>query len=240
MVCSRASIARVEEVVESPPAYLRAGHAVFHAPAHMLPALREAVDIGMILDRYWVSTDPDPVQNELMLSSFFDDLSMDYRDIIEPARNADNVRHLLWLLLDHLGVPAGTLLDFGAGPGSSRPLVAERGRSVIGMDLSPRMRELAAESGMSVVAPEEIGGPGAARFAGGFASYVLHLDPRPEGIHRVLSTFGPDGVLVANVHKNRGLETLRSYLDGVGCDWEMLPPPASEAHGSYLGIRART
>jgi SAM-dependent methyltransferase len=205
----------------------------------MLPALRGAVDVGKILDRYWICTDSDPLQNELMISSFFDDLSGEYREIIEPARNAENVRHLLWLLLDHLGAPAGTLLDFGCGPGVSRALVAERGRSVVGVDLSRRMRELAAETGMDVIAPEEVRSFDGEEFAGAFASYVLHLDPRPADLRPVLSTLRPGGVLVANVHKDRGLETLRSYLDGAGCDSEPLPPPGQDVHGSYLAIHVR-
>lgn len=229
----------MEDVVGRSPDDLRPGHAVFHVAPDVLPALKGAVDIGVILDRYWVCTDNDPLQNELMISSFFDDLSKEYREIIEPTRNAENVRHLLWLLLDHLGMPGGTLLDFGCGPGASRPLVAERGRSVVGVDLSRRMRELAAQTGMDVLAPEEMGSFEAEEFAGGFASYVLHLDPRPADLRPILSTFGPGGVLVANVHKDRGLETLRSYLDGAGCDSVPLPPPDQNVHGSYLAIHAR-
>ena len=94
--------------------------------------------------------------------------------------------------------------------------------------------------GMDVLAPEEVRSLEGEEFAGGFASYVLHLDPRPADLRSVLSTFGPGGVLVANVHKDRGLETLRSYLSDAGCDSEPLPPPDRDVHGSYLAIYART
>lgn len=236
VVCSRPLAVAVEEVSGQSPSRVRPNHVLFRMPANAVHALADKWDIGTILDRYWVITDPDPISNEAMIGSFFDDLSTDYERIIDPAQNRENVRHLLWLLLDYLNIPQGALLDFGCGPGDSRTQVEAAGRSVIGVDLSARMREGAAGSGMSVMTPQQLLTVQPKSFGGAFASYVLHLDPRPAGLSRIIATIKAGGALVANIHKNRGLETLCQHIEAEGCSWELLPKPALDVHGSYLAV----
>jgi SAM-dependent methyltransferase len=237
VVCSRALSAAVQEVSGQRPSQIRSGHVVFQLVMSTIEVLAQRWEIGTILDRYWVLTDPDPISNETMIGSFFDDLSAEYGRIIDSKQNRDNVRHLLWLLLDHLRIPEGALLDFGCGPGRSRVQVEATGRSVVGVDLSARMRVIAGASEMSVLTPQELLATQAGSFAGAFASYVLHLDPRPERLGQVIASIEAGGALVANIHKNRGLETLCQHIESEGCSWELLPKPALDVHGSYLAVR---
>jgi SAM-dependent methyltransferase len=240
VICSRPLSTTVKATTGVSPSYVREGHVVFRVPSGALSSLSAMFEIGRILDQYWMITDTDSANNEKMIASFFDDLASDYGNIIDPGRNADNVRHLLWLLLDHLKVSGGVFLDLGCGPGASRAQVEARGQSVVGVDLSPRMRILAADSGMVTLTPLQLEASQPGSFAGGFASYVLHLDPRPDGLRRVLSTFLPGGALVANVHKDHGLEILCEYIESEGCSWKRLPPPVLDIHGSYLAVIDRS
>lgn len=226
----------VERLAGSAPGTMRPGHAIVEVSPAALADLTGAFEIGRILDRFWVVTDPWPDSNEAMVASLFDDLSSGYEGMVDGERNRRNVDHLLWLLLDHCQAPGGPLLDLGCGPGASRPQVAARGRRLWGLDISPRMRKVAVAAGMDVLAPEEIGRSGPDRFAGGFASYVLHLDPRPADLARVMSLMAPSGVLVANVHKERGLKVLREHVEAEGCSSTLLPRPRLDIHGAYVAI----
>lgn len=236
VICSHRLKGEVERLAGTAAGTRRPGHAIVEVSSSALANLKGAFEIGRILDRYWVVTDPRPDCNEAMVASFFDDLSSGYEGMVDGERNRRNVEHLLWLLLDHCRVPDGPLLDLGCGPGASRTQVTARGREVWGLDISPRMREVAAAAGMDVLAPEELGRSGAGRFAGAFASYVLHLDPRPADLARVMSLMAPSGVLVANVHKERGLEALREHVEAEGCSWTLLPSPRLDIHGPYVAI----
>lgn len=237
VICSTRMVSTVQRAVKTKPESRSGEHAVFFVSGRSLNGLSEMFEIGQILDRYWVITDPDPASNETMLASFFNGLADIYAGLIDVERNELNVRHLLHLLTGPLGAPSGAILDFGCGPGNSLPLIRLLGRSALGIDLSSKMREEAARAGMMTIEPSALGQLPKDYLGGAIASYVLHLDPRPRELATVLGVLAPGGVFVGNFHKDRGLSSFLEYVDDLGAEARILPGPSSNLHGTYVGIR---
>jgi len=120
--------------------------------------------------------------------------------LTEPA-----TREAWWQLLSGvLPTPPATIADLGSGTGSISVLLAEHGYSVSGVDLSPRMVELArskaALSGVTI--PFRVGDAGApelprAAFDVVFARHVVWALPDQElALQNWLTLLAPGGRLV--------------------------------------------
>lgn len=184
------------------------------------------------MDRFFIVAAADERQ-EALIQSFFDAVAPDYPELIDRERNVDNIETLLALLArrcDH-----GALIDFGCGTGLALPICASRGYSVIGIETASEMRRLARRAGMYVVTGDDVGKLAKYEIAGAFASYVLHLVPRPHELPDLFELLRGRGPLVANFHKGRGVEAFAQCATELGAYVEPISAPAAaERHGPYL------
>jgi SAM-dependent methyltransferase len=149
-------------------------------------------------------------------------------------------RALLGLLAERVG-GLGLVADLGCGPGHVARYLHERGVSVLGIDLSPRMVELARKLNPGITFEQ---GNMAALFAedeawvGIVAFYSMIHFPRPQVVpvlhefHRVLR---PNGVLLLSFHAGQEVKHVEEWwgkpvsLEGVFFEREELEGYLREA-----------
>jgi predicted TPR repeat methyltransferase len=112
---------------------MRAGECLFFALAdgEDAPALPPGLRSERLLDRFHVVQEKQVPLREALLSGFFDAIAGQYRDLIDPRRNLENIQYLVDWLVGDLQAGEGTLIDLGCGTGVSREIVERTGRSVI-------------------------------------------------------------------------------------------------------------
>jgi SAM-dependent methyltransferase len=141
------------------------------------------------------------------------------------------------------GTPPGSILDLGCGPGHVAKFIANLGRSVLGLDLSPEMvavaRNLSPEVSFRVGDMCALDLPSAS-FAGVVAFYsIIHLAPTELGaatreIHRVLA---PGGRVALAFHVGDEVRHVES-LWGVktDLDFHFLQPAIVEESLKVAGL----
>ena len=214
----------------------RAGECVFFALAggEEAAVLPHGLRSERLLDRFHLVEESQAPLREALLRGFFDAIAEEYRELVDPQRNLENIQRLVDWLVGDLRAGEGTLIDLGCGTGISREVVERTGRGVIGVEAAPRMRALAEFAGMTVIEPDEVATLPIA--AGAFASYMLHLDPRPREMPALLTRLSDGASLVANVHKGHGLSELEVYVRRIGVVLEY--GPRHRQHGRYVRIYA--
>ena len=205
-----------------------------------LAAVAEHHERTRCLDRFELVLPLDSARRTRVLCGFFDAIAADYDELIEASRNLANIGLMLDRLLAE-GVPGGLpVLDFGAGGGLSLDAAAQRGLNVLGFDVCAGMRDLARRRGMLVDDPDDLAARAGHSLGGGFASYVLHLEPCPPSLPDVWRCLAPGAAFVGNFHKARGLERFTRFAHEMGIEVEHLPPvPGAEHHGPFAICRKR-
>jgi SAM-dependent methyltransferase len=235
VVCHAGHLAQMRGLLHREPSW-RAGDCLFFplSDGEDAPGLLVGINHKRLLDRFHLVQESDTDLREQLLSGFFDGIAEDYQQLIHPQQNLANIQALVDWLLQDLQAGAGTLIDLGCGTGTSREIIERTGRSVIGVESSPRMRALAESAGMRVVEPQEVSTLPLA--AGALASYVLHLDPTPRELPALLGRLPQGASFVANLHKGQGLAELEGYVAQIGAKLEH--GPYDQQHGRYVRVHA--
>jgi SAM-dependent methyltransferase len=179
---------------------------------------------------------PEPGEpRERFLRSFFQAVADEYETLIDRERNADNIRTLIARVRP---ARCGPVLDFGNGSGLSSAIAAEVGVELVGFDVCPAMRALAAAHGATVIDDAQLSGRAPSSFGGAFASYLLHLQPEPPQLRDVFRVLAQGAVFAANFHKGAGLLEFRRHACATG--FEIVPDAAFAAesvHGPRIICR---
>jgi len=191
------------------------------------------------LDRFYLWTAEDDFERrQEVLDGFFDLIAPEYESLINIQRNVENIRNLLGFLVQLVDpVEGGIIVDFGCGTGFSIEPASALGVQVIGVDRCPKMRAISGTRGMTVWNPEELASLPSDSLAGAFASYVLHSLAHTKELYLLWAGLKPGGVLVANFHKDQGIELVEACVRELQGTIKYLTPPAgSERHGPYIAF----
>jgi SAM-dependent methyltransferase len=188
-----------------------------------------------LLDRFVFVLVNDNELQEAVFAEFFEYIANEYDHLIDISRNLENIETLLSELSGTLGGLADRcILDFGCGTGLGVGPLTACGASFVGADQSSHMRDLAQHRGMRAISIIELQNSVAA-FHGVIASYVFHLLVDETVLDRLWATVKVGGVIVANFHKDRGVERVNSFFQRSDCrivKREVLPH--LQRHGSYF------
>lgn len=212
------------------------------APAlELLGGEQSEFHLDRYLDRFYLwSKRGNVARRQKLLDFFFDAAAIDYKMLVDPDRNRENIRHLLQDLEDVSG-PLGNrrVIDFGCGVGLSKPACDQVGLSVIGFDRCPQMRQQAAANGIEVWGPRDLAATAKGTIDAAFSSYVFHLLPDLGSTTLLWSRLAIGGALAANFHKGRGLDRLMQVLVAHGAEVRVPRERSSSyAHGiSRLFVR---
>lgn len=189
------------------------------------------------LDRFYLwGHDNSPDAWQRMVDKFFELIAYKYEIFIDVERNRENIRNLLRFFHQlSYRTQREEIIDYGCGTGLSLTVADGVKSKLIGVDRSPAMRHIARSKGMTVWSFRTLESKPHNSLAGAFASYVLHLSPSLDGIGLLWDRIEKGGVLVANFHKNQGVEWVTEYLRRKRCLFENIEPPiGSERHGVYI------
>jgi SAM-dependent methyltransferase len=189
------------------------------------------------LDRFHLWTpDNNPRRRQEVLDRFFAFIADQYESLIDVERNLDNIRILLGFLNRLMGpIEAATIVDYGCGTGLSRSPASEFKVELVGVDRCPTMRRIASDRGMTTWGPGVLARQPKNSIDGALASYVFHLLPHSDGLRLLWARLKPGGMLVANFHKNQGMELVEACVrEGQGLIHRLESPAGSERHGSYV------
>jgi SAM-dependent methyltransferase len=208
--------------------------------AEELEAVLNAVPqrrVRRYLDRFYLwGYDNAPDVWQRMVDKFFELIAYKYETFIDVERNRENIGNLL-LMCHRLGRPTqqAEVIDYGCGTGLSLTVADGAKSKIVGVDRSKTMRQIARSKGMTVWSFHTLELKPHNSLAGAFASYVLHLSPSLDGIGLLWDRIRQGGVLVANFHKNHGVERVTEYLQPKGCLIQKIESPTgAERHGVYI------
>jgi SAM-dependent methyltransferase len=199
------------------------------------------ITLRRYLDRFYLWAPEDNLERrQEILNAFFDSVAIEYEALIDVPRNVENLRILLGDLRSRSATFEGsTMIDFGCGTGLSHKLLSEFGVKLIGVDPCPMMRSVARSKGMVVWSPGELARNPPNSLDGAFASYVFHLLPHTHGLRLLWARLRPGGALVANFHKNQGVEMVTACIQELGGIAEPFEASQSERHGQYIAYLKR-
>lgn len=183
---------------------------------------------------FWVPNN-DPEKKGIILSAFFEIIGSQYEDIIDLQRNLENLNNLMWILSKHINILTATLiLDYGCGTGQSILAFPDMKRKLIGFDTSNAMRSIANRKGLNVWDCDRLRTQSGEILSGVFSSYVMHLLTDTIGFELIWKLLKPDGVFVANFHKDVGLSLIDNCVVNLGGQIEYFAFPfGTERHGTY-------
>lgn len=196
--------------------------------------------IRRYLDKFYICTPKDnPKRRQEVLDSFFQLIASEYESLIDIERNTDNIRSLLAILSQLLNPIRGSLIvDYGCGTGLSIIPASAFDIRLVGVDRCPKMRQIAASKGMKVWGVGELARQSKDSIDGAFASYVFHLLPDTHGLRLLWARLRIGGVLVANFHKNQGLELVNMCVKELqGSAIQLASSLDVERHGTYAAYR---
>jgi len=179
---------------------------------------------------------PEPGEpRDRFLRSFFQGVAAEYDSLIDRERNTENIRTLIERVRPAAG---GPVLDYGNGTGLSAAIAAEFGVELVGFDVCPGMRALAAAHSATVIDEARLHALAPGSFGGAFASYVLHLQPAPPQLSEVFRVLGPGALFAANFHKGAGLADFHAYARATGFEIVSEAAYAAESvHGPRIVCR---
>ncbi len=193
-------------------------------------------DLPRIMDHFYLWTPSFAArERQLLLDALFEIAAAEFSHIVHPNQNRENIRNLLASIVQHYGgLNELRILDFGCGPGLSAAVAHDYGLELTGYDRCPKMRALAVQRGLRVLTPEEFATLPVAKFDATFASYVLHLGPSQGDLVRLWELLKPDGIVVANFHKDHGLSEVTACFAALGAETRKIEHAHSRfKHGSY-------
>ncbi len=187
------------------------------------------------LDKFYLLVPDDIVAHQEILDSFFESTAEEYEALIDVERNLNNIRNLLTILENAKGPLRDTwMIDYGCGTGLSRLVTSGRPYNVIGIDRCQAMRYFAKKRGMQAFSAGYLARKPRNSFDCAFASYVFHLLPDTGGLRLLWSRMRPGAVIVANFHKDQGIELVEDVIRQLHGSVQYLPSPnGSPRHGTY-------
>jgi len=210
-----------------------------HDLIDVLESKLQGISIKKYLDRFYLAIPQDDVDaRQALLDKFFSLIADEYETIIEIERNLENISNLLDELESIIGPLSGCkILDYGCGTGLSVYALSTKDLNVdlVGFDSCPTMRKIAAKKGMTVYGPGGLARQKNQFYNGIFASYLFHLKPDNGGIRLLWSRLRTGGAMVANFHKNEGIDYINECISELGgavstCKSEKY----GERHGAYV------
>lgn len=213
---------------------------LFDVAAHLvemetLSSVHSADVTPRYMDRFYFAFGDNSDARQELLTAFFDLIADQYNQLINKERNADNICRLLKSIEELSGTLSGLrILDFGCGVGLSHDIARAMSCDLIGFDICPNMRAAAESRGMVVWGPHELTAQPHRSLDAIFASYVFHLRPSTGSIRLAWSRLRTGGLLVANLHKNKGSDVLFPCMKELGA--KELTVGSSEAHGKYVAF----
>ncbi|MGR4850385.1 class I SAM-dependent DNA methyltransferase [Streptomyces sp. LARHCF252] len=163
----------------------------------------------------------------------YDTVAADYARLVKEPAELDPVSRAMLAAFAELARPLGPVADLGCGPGKVTAHLAALGVQVLGVDVSPRMVELARAAypelrfTVGSMTALEIGG---GELGGILAYYTTHHTP-PQWLPTVFAEFhrtlAPGGRLMLAGHVGNGehLHPTRAYGDHpVSYESHLLPP----------------
>jgi SAM-dependent methyltransferase len=193
------------------------------------------LSVERYLDRFWLMLPPGPDERQKLLDGFFNAVAEDYESLIDVPRNVANIRHLLTSLQLRVDIdPNDRVIDFGCGTGLAASVAQEMNVRLIGLDSSENMRRMARARSLATMSPGELARSKKGWFVGAVASYVLHLLPHTKGFELMWSRLAAHAVVVANFHKDHGIDQVVQVIDRTGGMVERIG--TDPAHGTYLAM----
>lgn len=180
-----------------------------------------------------------PIENSALRKElfiqFFNLLGESYDRIIDINRNKENIKNLFNIVKFYLpSFQNSTILDYGCGTGLSLEIAKNYHINIIGFDTCPIMLNLARERGMKIWNGKDILKQPLNTIDASISSYVFHLLPEDENLNMLFKLLKSGSVLVANFHKDFGLEQANKYLVHLGFKKAPLPNiTLSKRHGTY-------
>jgi len=196
----------------------------------------KSVSLQTYLDKFTIVRDSRlPSLDQAVVDALFDEIAFTYESIIDVKRNMENIDLLFETIAKAIGPLTGaTILDLGCGTGLSVQSRFNRGINLIGIDRSPKMRDIALLKGMRVAGIKDFENQ-CVTLDGIFASYVFHLMSDTSILCPLWKCLKPGGVMIANFHKNRGVESINEIIVKLnGSIIELDQPDGSERHGAYV------
>jgi SAM-dependent methyltransferase len=202
-------------------------------------AMRTGLHGCRYLDRFFVLTSLiNAKMRQYTYDRFFTMIARQYDELIEIDRNRQNILNLLNYLAGAIHASGASIVDYGCGTGLSVDVMRTDGLSrfqVHGVDRCPKMRQIAADRGMQVWSPGDLARQEKGSIGGAFASYVFHLLPDVHGVRLLWSRLSPGAILVANFHKNKGIEMINACLEPTALDVRIvIGMDGDQWHGTYV------
>lgn len=203
---------------------------------HVLATLRQAGFVRLFEGTFMRASVPNLARSPLVCA-FFDLVSDRYSKIIHPEINVACYDHLLDVA-SHVTqcMRYQTCLDLGCGPGTILHSRVQRAvDKIFGYDLSPHMRRLAAQRGLSVFTSDQFWGtPQKLELV--LSSYVLHYGTASRAfLECVAHHLDASGVWVANFHKSIGLEDFLTLVTQTS-KVVVVQGPSESPFGSVLAM----
>jgi len=189
------------------------------------------------LDKFYLWTSVNNLKRrQEVLDKFFAFIAYQYESLIDVQRNLDNIQILLGFLNRLLApIEGSTIVDYGCGTGLSVASASELKIELVGVDRCPTMRRIASDRGMTIWGPGELARQPKNSLDGAFASYVFHLLPHAGGLRLLWARLRSGGVLVANFHKDQGIDLVDACVSEEHGLIRLLESPfGSERHGRYV------
>jgi precorrin-6B methylase 2 len=239
LICSKQDAARLDHLRVTVAE--RNGIGVFAINGNLLEyqILSNIPNLERYLDRFYIYSS-NKENRQVILDVFFEFVAVNYDLLVDVERNEDNIRNLVsFLSRFYILGKESVILDYGCGTGLSVEACSKSIFTLVGFDRCEKMRQISRNRGLKVLTFEEIASYKNCAFAGIFASYVFHLQPNLSELKLIWTKLQTNGVLVANFHKNKGIEEASDCISKLGGFAEILDCPSGNAkrHGSYVAYR---
>lgn len=187
--------------------------------------------IKRVFEKFYILKDKKNTGQHLV----FDAIHLAYDEIIEKARNLENNQILCNLLYEKYDDNINTLVDFGCGTGFSPTYCSSISSSIIGIDISPNMLNIAKKNGYSdVYTPNELAKLDI-EIDAVLISYVFHLLDHPsETLLNLTKKVKPGGIICGNFFKNTNLKVIQDFFKKLNWVQEEIKIKSNYKHGKIF------
>jgi len=187
--------------------------------------------IKRVFEKFYIFKDKKNTGQHLV----FDAIHLAYDDIIEKARNLENNQILCDILHEKLEYNINTLVDFGCGTGFSPTYCSGISSSMIGVDISQNMLNIAKKNGYTnVCTPDDLNEQDI-EIDAVLISYVFHLldDPK-EALLGLTKKVRADGIICGNFFKNTNLKIIQDFFKKLNWVQEEIKIKSNYKHGKVF------
>lgn len=166
-----------------------------------------SLKVTRYLDRFYVVSDPARAGSDLEPERvLFDVIASEYNSDVDRSNNVDTADTLLRM------TGAERVIDFGCGTGLVLLAPTASRCSLVGVDVSDHMLDLARAAGMNAVNLREAKLLPAGSFDGLISCYTLHLHGARIALLEVINLLDRVGRVAANFHKGIGYAEVSGSL----------------------------